>query len=160
MRTESPRTGQISCTFVRAARLTGQKSRARKSRFPEAIQADWDFHSWPENIAFRKSETVVRFRHPALLRGALAIVTNVGRDAVDAAAQAARNWSQGGLRPVSGQDRAGRAAQLADGKTVWSWHPLLVSSRRRLSEPDRALKTLNPPATVTIRIRRRGATVF
>jgi hypothetical protein len=42
-------------------------------------------------ISFRKSETVVRFRHPALLRGALAIVTNVGRDAVHAAAQAARN---------------------------------------------------------------------
>ncbi|WMT72395.1 hypothetical protein [Bradyrhizobium sp. Ash2021] len=26
----------------------------------------------------------------------------------------------------------------AYGKTVWSWHPLLVSSRRRFYEPDRA----------------------
>ena len=26
---------------------------------------------------------------------------------------------------------------FADGKTVWSWHPLLVSSRRRFFEPDR-----------------------
>jgi len=25
----------------------------------------------------------------------------------------------------------------ADGKAVWSWHPLLVSSRRRFCEPDR-----------------------
>jgi len=33
------------------------------------------------------------------------VVTNVGRDAMDAAA------------------RAGRAAQSADGEGVWSWHP-------------------------------------
>jgi hypothetical protein len=71
--------------------LDGAKSPAPKSQFRERIQADFGFQSWPENIAFRKSEVVVRFRHPALLRGALAIVTNVGWDAVDAAAQAARN---------------------------------------------------------------------
>ena len=47
------------------------------------------------------------------------IVTNAGRDAVDADA------------PITnGAD--------ADGKTVWSWHPLLVSSRRRFFEPNRA----------------------
>jgi hypothetical protein len=44
----------------------------------------------------------------------------------------------------------------ADGKTVWSWHPLLVSSRRRFFEPDRVQKTFDPPMTVTRRIRRRG----
>jgi hypothetical protein len=34
---------------------------------------------------------------------------------------------------------------FADGKTVWSWHPLLVSSRRRFCGPDRASrKTVNP----------------
>jgi hypothetical protein len=27
---------------------------------------------------------------------------------------------------------------VADGKTVWSWHPLLVSSRRRFGGLDRA----------------------
>ena len=36
----------------------------------------------------------------------------------------------------------GRTAHVADGKAVWSWHPLLVSSRRRLCEPDRALLRL------------------
>jgi hypothetical protein len=30
-----------------------------------------------------------------------------------------------------------RTAIAADGKTVWSWHPLLVSSWRRFFEPDR-----------------------
>jgi hypothetical protein len=44
----------------------------------------------------------------------------------------------------------------ADGKTVWSWHPLLVLNRRRFFEPDRVPKTFDPPMTVTRRIRRRG----
>jgi hypothetical protein len=34
-----------------------------------------------------------------------------------------------GARKTSGAE--------ADGKAVWSWHPLLVSSRRRFCEPDR-----------------------
>jgi hypothetical protein len=44
----------------------------------------------------------------------------------------------------------------AYGKTVWSWHPLLVSSRWRCFEPNRVQGIVNPPATVTRRIRRRG----
>jgi hypothetical protein len=28
----------------------------------------------------------------------------------------------------------------AYGKTVWSWHPLLMPSRRRFCEPDRVLQ--------------------
>src|ERR1700748_609756 len=38
--------------------------------------------------------------------------------------------------------------RVAYGKTVWSWRPLLASSRRRGGEPDRVLA---PPS-----IRRRG----
>ena len=44
----------------------------------------------------------------------------------------------------------------AYGKTVWSWHPLLVSSRRRQCWPNRVRQNLNPLTTVTRRIRRRG----
>jgi len=44
----------------------------------------------------------------------------------------------------------------ADGKTVWSWHPLLMSSLRRRVGPNRARTSLNPQMTVTRRIRRRG----
>jgi hypothetical protein len=44
----------------------------------------------------------------------------------------------------------------AYGKTVWSRHPLLVPSRRRFCWPDRVWQNLNPLATVTRRIRRRG----
>jgi hypothetical protein len=49
-----------------------------------------------------------------------------------------------------------RRRVAAYGKTVWSWHPLLVSNRRRCCEPNRARQNLNPPMTVTRRIRRRG----
>jgi hypothetical protein len=44
----------------------------------------------------------------------------------------------------------------ADGKAVWSWHPLLVLSQRRYCEPDRARQDLNPLTTVTRRIRSPG----
>src|SRR6266446_10603474 len=45
---------------------------------------------------------------------------------------------------------------LADGKAVWFWHPLLVLSWRRRNQARPGLISLNPPATVTRRIRRRG----
>jgi len=35
----------------------------------------------------------------------------------------------------------------AYGKTVWSWHPLLVSSRRSFGWPNRVRQNINPPAT-------------
>ena len=44
----------------------------------------------------------------------------------------------------------------ADGEAVWSWHPLLVSSWRRHVGPTGRRHCLNPPMTVTRRIRRRG----
>src|SRR5260370_35779623 len=62
--------------------------------------------------------------------------------------------SQGGF-PVSDHRHADDGAE-AYGKTVWSWHPLLVSSRRRRCQPDRVWQHLNPLTTVTRRIRRRG----
>ena len=45
---------------------------------------------------------------------------------------------------------------VADGKTVWSWHPLLVLSLRRSYEPNRVRQNLNPQTTVTRRIRSPG----
>jgi hypothetical protein len=55
-------------------------------------------------------------------------------------------------RPTGAQTNGAEAY----GKTVWSWHPLLVSSRRRFCEPDRVQQIVNSPTTVTRRIRRRG----
>ena len=42
----------------------------------------------------------------------------------------------------------------ADGEIVWSWHPMLVSSLRRLVGPTGRDKTFNPKATVAISYRR------
>ena len=80
----------------------------------------------------------------------MAIVTNVGRVAVDAAVSGAWWCLQGGLWSVSGHSAQTNGANAPDeprcedgqcpakplgedgeaayGKTVWFWHPLLVSS--------------------------------
>ena len=85
----------------------------------------------------------------------MAIVTNVGagcggRGSVGAqavfAGRSDREWTL--AAQTNGAD--------AYGKTVWSWHPLLVSSRRRFAKSNRASCAVNSLATVTRRIRRRG----
>jgi hypothetical protein len=77
------------------------------------------------------------------------------RDAVDAAASGAQVIAG----RVSARERSNGEltnGDVAYGKTVWSWHPLLVLNPRRLSRPDRARTSLHPRMTVTRRIRRRG----
>ena len=46
--------------------------------------------------------------------------------------------SQGGLLSVSDHQARKTNDAASYGKTVWSWHPLLMSSRRRFIEPNRA----------------------
>jgi hypothetical protein len=79
----------------------------------------------------------------------------LGWDAVDAAASS-REAIAGQVQTCERSNGARTNGAEAYGKTVWSWHPLLVSSGRRFRQPNRARKTFNPPMTVTIRIRRRG----
>ena len=50
----------------------------------------------------------------------------------------------------------GLAEEAAYGKTVWSWHPWLVSSWRRFAKPNRAMRTVNSSATEARGIRLRG----
>jgi hypothetical protein len=95
-------------------------------------------------------------RRPASLEGRIAIVTNARRDAVDAAASGVQMGSQGGLLPVSDDPARGRTAIVADGEVVWSWHPLLVSSRRSFGRPDRAQTKTYSPTTVARGIRAPG----
>jgi hypothetical protein len=91
-------------------------------------------------------------RYPGPRRGALTIVTNVGAGCGGRGSVGRAGLVAGQALPVSdrgAQDErrcnrlrkrfGGRARSAkplgegsADGKTVWSWHPLLVSSRRRL----------------------------
>ena len=93
--------------------------------------------------------------------GAFAIVTNVGCGMRWTRGVVAQGRVQGGfLRAREHGAGAWTSGAGADGKAVWSWRPLLVSSRRRCCEPNRAYKIFNPPATVTRRIRRRGERVI
>ena len=59
-------------------------------------------------------------------------------------------------------DRQTRKTSGAEayGKSVWSWHPLLVSSRRRCVGPTGRGHVVNSPMTVARRIRRRGERVI
>jgi len=92
----------------------------------------------------------------SLNEGRIAIVTDVGWDAVDAAASARNRCCRAGLQACEQSNGAQTNGAEADGKTVWSWHPLLVSSWRRQVDPTGFGNTFNPPMTVTRRIRRRG----
>src|SRR6266566_543364 len=58
-------------------------------------------------------------RFPVPQEGRFAIVTDVGRDAVDATASACERQSQGGF-PVSDRPARRRTMQVADGEVVWS----------------------------------------
>jgi hypothetical protein len=85
---------------------------------------------------------------------------------VDAAASGAWWCWQGGLWSVSEHSAQTTGANArrspvrrrvaAYGKSVWFWHPLLVSSWRRRVDPTGFRQSFNPSATVTRRIRRRG----
>ena len=93
---------------------------------------------------------------PSRPEGRIAIVTDAGWNAVDAAASGATGgcravlshcvetrerchpaWTNGACarRSLSGRSRV-----VADGKAVWSWHPLLVLSFAEVHHPNRALR--------------------
>jgi hypothetical protein len=57
-------------------------------------------------LFFRNANQMYMIGHPVLLRGALAIVTNVGRVAVDATASGTQRQSQGEMNLVSGMRQA------------------------------------------------------
>ena len=90
----------------------------------------------------RRPKSLLYPRHPVPLRGAFRDRHGRrARDAVDAAASGAHWQSQGGSWPVSDQAACRRQMLVADGKAVWSWHPLLVSSWRRLVSSTGSGKT-------------------
>jgi len=61
---------------------------------------------------------------------------------VDARAQGVQWQSQGEMNLVSDFAARETIGALADGKAVWFWHPLLVSSSRRHVGPTGSGKTL------------------
>ena len=88
--------------------------------------------------------------------GRLAIVTNVGVGC-GGRRQRRRDGIAGRVKACERVSRARKTnGAEADGKSVWSWHPLLVSSRRRRVGPTGHGHVVNSPATEARRIRLRG----
>jgi hypothetical protein len=135
--------------------LDGAKSPAPKSQFRERIQADLGCQSWRQNISLYENQKLWYLRHPVPIRGALAIVTNVGRDAVDAAARRASVIAgQVFACERSGSRKTSGAASGRQNRVVLAPVAGVKSAEVRKARPG--WQNLNPPATVTRRIRRRG----
>ena len=92
--------------------------------------------------------------------GRIAIVTYVGRDAVDAAASSRAGIAGRVARPVSDRTARGRTAQLRTAKPCGPGTRCWCQAGGGFSSPTGSGKTINPLATVARRIRHRGATVF
>src|SRR6266536_2004633 len=93
-----------------------------------------------ENIPLNPSGKSALPARPVLSRqeGRIAIVTNAGRDAVDAAASARKVVAGRFFRELVSEQPARRTnGANAYGKTVWSWHPLLMPSWRRRNQLNR-----------------------
>jgi len=67
-----------------------------------------------------------------------------------------RMRSQGGATRERSREARETSGSVADGQSVWSWHPLLVSSWRRRVGPTGRRHVVNSSTTVARRIRRRG----
>src|SRR6266700_1069457 len=77
------------------------------------------------------------------------------RDAVDATMSCAHEIA-GRVNRERSREARETSGSVADGQSVWSWHPLLVSSWRRRVGPTGRRLAVNSPTTVARRIRRRG----
>jgi hypothetical protein len=117
------------------------KSRARKSRFPEAIQADWGCPVPTPKNRFPKTRNCGAFHTSRSHKGRWPIVTNVGRDAVDAAARRAElvagqvfACERSRSRKTSGAG-CGRQSRVV-------LAPVAGVKSAEVREPDRACKTL------------------
>jgi hypothetical protein len=126
-----------------------------KVNFMSGFKLIWVASPGAKYFSLRKSEIVVPSAHAAPARGALAIVTNVGRDAVDAAARRASviagqvfACERSGSRKTSGAIR-GRQNRVV-------LAPVAGVKSAEVREARPGWQNLNPPATVTRRIRRRG----
>src|SRR3981081_1611090 len=82
----------------------------------------------------RRANHLYKLARPTRQEGRIAIVTNAGWDAVDAAG-AARRAVAGRRTTREGQTARRTTALVAYGKTVWSRHPLLVPSCRWRIDP-------------------------
>jgi hypothetical protein len=98
----------------------------------------------------RRANHSYKFARLTRQEGRIAIVTNADGMRWTRQRRARRGVRRAGWRKTCERSNGAQTnGAEAYGKTVWSWHPLLMSSRRRFCRPNRARQTLNPQATVT-----------
>jgi hypothetical protein len=136
--------------FISLVRSSTARNRLRlKVNFVSGFKLIWVASPGAKYFSLRKSE------HPVPIRGALAIVTNVGRDAVDAAARRASVIAgQVFACERSGSRKTSGAASGRQNRVVLA--PVAGVKSAEVREARPGWQNLNPPATVTRRIRRRG----
>ena len=167
-----------SCGLLTYCRQSKSQVRAAAPMrdFLQHLQADLPRPASPAKI-FRFVSTAnhpYNARHPVPEEGRWPSSRTLGRVAVDAAASGA-----GGVRRAVIRERTrraderrlnafarslvggtgwpnGLAEEAAYGKTVWFWHPWLVSSWRRFAAPNRVMQAVNSSATEARGIRLRG----
>ena len=133
-----PGDGQISLIhshrFSSLVRPSTAPNRLRaKANFLSGFKLIWVF-SLGLKILLSENRKTWYLSHIPVPQGALAIVTNVGRDAVDAAARRAELVA--GQVFACERSRSRKTSGVSCGRqSVWSWHPLLVSSQRRCASP-------------------------
>src|ERR1700676_5402483 len=136
----------------------GQFIEPDQSDLPDGLSGDFPVQP-PLQKYFLSGLTQIRCISIAVSfrqEGRSRVVTNAGRDAVDVRASGMQWQSQGEMNLVSDQLACKMIGALADGKAVWFRHPLLVPSWRRRNQARPGLMSLNPPVTVTTRIRSPG----
>src|SRR6202035_1693291 len=96
--------------------------RARRKEIPEPDQSDLGSPvPFAKIFAFtRRANHLYKFAPSHPTRGALAIVTNAGRGAVDAAALSARRDRRAGRKACERSPSERTRDVAADGKIVWS----------------------------------------
>jgi hypothetical protein len=148
--------------MVRDARLRGLLTMRETSASPTGKSAIWLsslISDFPKNISVPtppKSNLEFSLSHP--LQGRIAIVTDAGWDAVDAAAFCARWDCRAGWRKACERSTAsGREMLQRTAKSCGPDAPMLASSSRRLVGPTGFRQNLNPLTTVAKEPGHRGA---
>ena len=122
---------------MRAHRCVTSCVTARRANHQKPVQPSREKYSASRRPQITPTTPAI----PRPQEGRIAIVTDVG---------CGERWPRHAGRATSlcrvsllmSEGRAPTNGDVADGKAVWFWRPLLASSRRRFCEPNRVLKNL------------------
>jgi hypothetical protein len=150
MTTRSRLTSRQDVRHEMPSPISGRARRCGSGKLPSAVNAICPVQPYQQkNFAFAVGQiSSTSSPRPFPARGALAIVTNAGWDAVDAAASA--------RMVIAGRVSRERATGAQDERRWLRTAKPCGPDTRCWCQVERRRSQLNPPTTVTRRIRRRG----